>query len=145
MEQKIFKEGNYAITTHRVIWANDGVFDYDDLQRAFVMKDDWWKGTAIGVVVGAILVAIGATWSIIVGLLCFVIAFFMWKGRADTLFLVGRDGKDIKLKIPNSPPGLTNKVQDALREREDIVARQNQASRASAAQDALAQVDNMDS
>lgn len=97
-EQKIFQEGDYAITTHRLVWG-ETVLEMVEVDSVYFEYDDWWKGTGIAVLVGLVFLAIGATWSIVVGLLSLLGAWFIYNERADTLHLTMRDGNKHRLGI----------------------------------------------
>ena len=142
-EQTLLRENDIAITTHRVVWGKLGAIDLSDIDQAFVLRDDWWKGSATCAVIGVILIYVGATWSVIGGLLLFGAGYYFWKARSDKLVLVANSGAETDLTISNEPPGLASKVDKALRERVRLIREFNENYRAKSAQAALSEIDDL--
>tara|TARA_R110001599_G_scaffold349729_1_gene578441 strand:- start:4183 stop:4617 length:435 start_codon:yes stop_codon:yes gene_type:complete len=142
-EKKLLREGNYAITTHRVVWDEKGAYNLDDFDLVYVSKDDWWKSAAITAVIGIALIASANMIAVGVGLLMFLWSFASWHMRSDKIRLVREGHETVSLPIPNTPSGFSGKVHNALEERRAAIRDHNLSARSESAKSSLDDIDSL--
>lgn len=139
-ESKLFQEGNIVITTDRIVWEED-VLEFSEIKTWHRIRNDEWKSLAFGV--GFLLIGfiIGASWSIIIGLMIFGLMFWLWHNRKDEIIFIFENGQKRKFYIKSRD--LFNKISNALDKQQEIIEEHNRGVKRSISKSVLSEIDKL--
>jgi hypothetical protein len=122
-ESKLFREGDVAITTHRLVWG-DIVVDLNDIKYMSFDHDDKWGMAATFAALCVGLLMISQSWARVASIAFFSLAIMVIYFKNDAVVLKMKDDRELRLTVKRDRSKF-KRIEEALKKQQSMARKEN--------------------